>query len=60
MGSLSAILAPVLTKRIGRSVIETEYDIGLSAGRNRLVEAAQTRMVIFSMTIMCWSADAAE
>ena len=29
-------------------LIETEYDIGLSAGRNRLVEAAQTRMVIFS------------
>ncbi len=29
-------------------LIETEYDIGLSAGRNRLVKAAQTRMVIFS------------
>lgn len=29
-------------------LIETEYDIGLSAGRNRLVEAAQTRMVVFS------------
>ncbi len=29
-------------------LIETEYDIGLSAGRNRLVEAAQTRVVIFS------------
>ena len=29
-------------------LIETEYDIGLSAGRNRLVEAAQTPMVIFA------------
>ncbi|MFN7334145.1 MAG: glycosyltransferase family 2 protein, partial [bacterium] len=29
-------------------LIETEYDIGLSAGSNLLVEAAQTRMVIFS------------
>ncbi len=32
-------------------MIETEYDIGLSSGRNRLVEAAQTRMVIFQTTI---------
>jgi hypothetical protein len=34
-------------------LIETEFDIGLSAGRNRLVEAAQTRMVIFSDAQPC-------
>jgi hypothetical protein len=29
-------------------VIETEYDIGLSAGRNRLLESTSTPMVIFT------------
>ena len=29
-------------------IIETEYDIGLAAGRNRLVEAASTPMVVFT------------
>ena len=29
-------------------IIETEYDIGLSAGRNRLLEAADTPVVVFT------------
>ncbi len=41
-------LRSVLTSLVGRSTDRDRIDIGLSAGRIRLVEAAQTRMVIFS------------